>query len=332
MVACGAFLLSSCASSYPRKSYEPHTYQVPDYGDLKLWAAHPDKEDPSDRHPDKNPPPVDLPQVDVFFLHPTSYTNQRGNDQWNAGFGNIKVDKKTDEGTILFQASAFNSVGPVYAPRYRQAHLQTYFTSDTASAKKALDWAYRDIRAAFIYYLENYNRGKPIIIASHSQGTTHAVRLMLEFFDGKPLYSQLVAAYLVGMPVSRSTFTAIPPCANENETGCFTSWRTFKREYTFKKKEGDVVVTNPLSWRTDTVYIDKTKNPGTILKDFNDVYPALVDAQVSKNILWATKPKFPGSFFLWVKNYHVADINFYYFSIRQNTRQRKSAYFRKSGL
>ena len=33
-------------------------------------------------------------------------------------------------------------------------------------------------KAAFQYYLEHYNNGRPFIIASHSQGTYHAKRLI----------------------------------------------------------------------------------------------------------------------------------------------------------
>ena len=39
----------------------------------------------------------------------------------------IDINKKTDEKPILYQASAFNEF-PVYAPRYRQAHIRAYFT------------------------------------------------------------------------------------------------------------------------------------------------------------------------------------------------------------
>jgi hypothetical protein len=43
------------------------------------------------------------------------------------------------------------------------------------------------VKTAFLYYLQHYNNGRPIIIASHSQGATHGKRLLKEFFDGKEL-------------------------------------------------------------------------------------------------------------------------------------------------
>ena len=135
-----------------------------------------------------------------------------------------------------------------------------------------------------------------------------------------------MAAYLLGMPVHEKDFVNIRPCENGDQTGCYSAWRTLKKGYVPKWKEEKVVVTNPLSWMRNTDYVPSSSNPGTILKEFNDVYPQLVDAQISNNILWATKPRFPGSFLFRTKNYHVADVNFYYFSIRINAANRVARY------
>ena len=59
-------------------------------------------------------------------------------------------------------------------------------------------------------------------------------------------------------------------------------------------------------------------NSGGILRNFNKVIPGLVHAQIHGNILWVNKPKFFGSFFLKIKNYHIADYNLFYISIREN--------------
>lgn len=316
----------SCASKLPRKPFEVQASVAADYSRMELWAAHALKKELADERPEgDNVYGLDRP-VDVFFLHPTSYTDVRGNDQWNASFEDARTNKKTDEGTIHFQASAFNEAGYVYAPRYRQAHLHAYFTQDSMSARLAFAMAYADIREAFLYYLKHYNQGRPIIIAAHSQGTTHAIRLLQEFFDGKKLQQQLVAAYLLGMPVHETDFANLKPCENKDDIGCFAGWRTFKKGYEPKWKEKEVVVTNPLSWNRSADYVGADHNPGTILRDFKDIYPRLVDAQINGNILWATKPKFPGSIFFTTQNYHVADVNFYYFSIRENAVNRVQKY------
>ena len=212
-------------------SYSPPKIADIDYSNLDHWAAHPDKRDNADRIPgsDRTPPP-NLP-ADVFFIHPTIYTAKGNNLPWNPSIDDTELNERVDNTTILFQASAFNEAGRVFAPRYRQAHLRSYTTEDKASAKKAFALAYKDVKEAFEHYLKYYNNGRPVIIAGHSQGTTHAGPLIREFFDNTPLQQRLVAAYLIGIPVPKDYFETIFPCESPTELGCAISWRTFKRDY-----------------------------------------------------------------------------------------------------
>ncbi len=322
-------LVSSCKILHP--AYEPGE-QIPatDYANLDNWAAHPDKIDNADKVPGQEQlaDQSNLP-VDVFFLHPTIYTKFKGDRKWNAAIKDASMNEEVDESTILYQASAFNKVGKVFAPRYRQAHIYGYTTKDTTAALAAFAIAYKDVKEAFEYYLEHHNNGRPIILAGHSQGSTHAIRLLREFFDGKPLQEQLVAAYLLGMPVKEDHFNNIGPCRDSTETGCFMSWRTFKTGHLPKKwPVGDsIVVTNPLSWRTDDLYMPKSANAGGVLLGF-DVLPNLADAQAHQGVLWTHKPKFRYSFLYWNPNYHPADINFYYFNIQENAALRVKKFIR----
>lgn len=324
-------LLNQSCASLPKGDFDAAQVPVvPDYSDPANWAALPDKEDqadalPSDELSDRQ---ADSP-VDVFYLHPTSYFGQQGSHNWNAATDNAKVNARTDEGAIRFQASIFNGAGRVYAPRYRQGHIHLYFTQkDTLSAQGALDLAYEDVRRAFQYYWEHYNAGRPLIIASHSQGTNHAERLLREFFDGQAAQQQLVAAYLVGMPIQKDAFEHIPPCENAEQVGCFTSWRTFKQGYEPKHIPlgDDILVTNPLNWTTDGTYAPKSLNLGAVLNPFENIYTNASDAQGHKGILWASKPRFKGSLFFNRKNYHIGDFNIYYMNVRENAQARAAAY------
>lgn len=323
------FLLIGCRIYKPTYTYSGSDYSQTDYSSLLNWAAHPSKEDESDKTPEGKIVESETMLADVFYIHPTTYTGRnKGQDKWNAPISEQKLNNKTDETAIRFQASAFNQAGRVFAPRYRQAHLHAYFTKDKVSAKKAFELAYSDIKAAFEFYLKFENNGRPIILASHSQGTNHAERLIKEFFEGKPLKIKLVAAYLLGMPIKKDNFKDIFPCKDSNDIGCFVSWRTFKKGHKLPLEisSDSVLVTNPLSWTNDETYMSKSQNMGTLLFDFNKIYPGLVDAKVNKDILWANKPKFKGSLFLITKNYHPADINFYYFNIRKNAAHRVKMY------
>ena len=105
-------------------------------------------------------------------------------------------------------------------------NLSGFFSLDNPEATEAFKLAYGDVKAAFQYYLSHYNNGRPIIIASHSQGTVMAVWLLQEFFDGTPLQKQLVAAYITGMPVYNDDFTFIPVCDSASQQQCYVSWRS----------------------------------------------------------------------------------------------------------
>ncbi|HEX5155554.1 MAG TPA: DUF3089 domain-containing protein [Parafilimonas sp.] len=301
-----------------------------DYSKLSNWAAHPWKKDPSDSVP--APLRKDYRQdssVDVFFIHPTTYTNRERPFGWNAPVDDSLLNKKTDETTILYQASIFNEAGRVFAPRYRQANLSAYFTQDTATALAAFDTAYEDVKAAFQYYLDHYNNGRPIIIASHSQGTTHAKRLLKEFFDGTALQHQLVAAYLVGMAVEPDCFASIHACTTPDETGCVCSWRTFKEDFEplyVQQEKFTAVVTNPLTWKINEPVASRSENKGAVLLKFNKIIPHPVNAEVHNGVLWVEKPRFFGNVFYTNKNYHIGDYNLFYINVRENAEERIGAF------
>jgi len=332
-----AYLLSfiacicSCSPAYMQHIDE---YKVeaaddkPDYSKLQYWAANPYKKSLSDSVPEplRNSFVKDS-SVDVFFLHPTTFGN-KNDARWNADINNDTLNAKTDYSTILFQASAFNECR-VFAPRYRQAHLRAYYTKDTASALRAFDLAYQDLKTAFQYYLDHYNNGRPIIIASHSQGSTHAQRLLKEFFDGKPLKNKLVAAYVIGMYIPQNTFADLKPCDDSLQTGCFVAWRSFRKGYEadyVKAETTKCYVTNPLTWTNGDRYAPRELNLGALLTQFNKVRLHAADAQIHAGVLWLNRPHFPGSFLLQTKNYHIGDINLFYINIKENVHARISAF------
>lgn len=320
------FLLSCSIRPYSSNSVP----QVPDYSDPNAWAALPDRADKADLTPDPSLKDAQSEaSVDVFFLHPTIYW-KKSEKNWNGSLADAKLNQKVDETTIQFQASIFNGAGRVFAPRYRQAHLRSFFTKDKKSAHQAIELAYEDLKRAFEFYLEHFNQGRPIIIAAHSQGSRHAYKLLKEFFDEKPLRKKLVVAYLAGWPVSKTAFKTIPPCETPDQTGCICSWRSFKFGYLPEKfPRGDsILVTNPLTWTTGPAPADKSLNEGAVLRKFDKIYPGIADAQVHQGLLWVHKPKFPGSFLFTRKNYHIADFNFFYVNVRKNAQRRVDRYWK----
>jgi pimeloyl-ACP methyl ester carboxylesterase len=304
------------------------------YNNLDNWSAHPWSRDFSDSIPLAiiNKETRDS-SVDVFFIHPTTYTKNDFSN-WNAELNDEVLNNKTDESAILYQASVFNASCRIFAPRYRQAHIKSFYI-DKETAKPYFDIDFDDIKNAIEYYLSNYNNGRPIIIAGHSQGTVHAARLLKTFFDDKPLGKRLVAAYLIGMPIPLNYFSSIDLCKNKNQTGCYVSWRTYYKGYepSEEKNNNKIVygVVNPLNWEAiNHQYVSKQNNKGAVMRNFNKVVKNVVDAEIHNNILWSCKPDVFGKIFFNKKNFHIGDINLFYINIRENIKDRIENYFKSN--
>lgn len=322
-------LLTSCGGRFNTQYVWTPSNQgippAPDYTNPDHWAALPTKVDLADGVPKKSGgfDNQSTSDFDVFFIHPTSYLQQTETSTgWNASLNDAKINSNTDEGSIKYQASVFNQAAKIYAPRYRQACIRAYFSSDTIRARQALDTAYADVKAAFEHYLNHWNTSRPVIIASHSQGTNHAIRLLQDYFDRDDASAeQLVAAYLVGMPVWDTLFVNLKPCQDPDDTRCYTSWRTYAKGYfpkNYVRPTREAVCTNPMTWRTDSAYAPRSLNRGTILRNFNKVYYEVSDAQVLDGVVRISNPRFPGSFLYRLKNYHIVDYNLFYMNIREN--------------
>ena len=153
------FSLLTTVSCSPKMYSQSENYNfksknnVPNYDDLNYWAASPFKEDPSDEVPNELNNSVKDSLADVFFIYPTSYTDTKMPDGWNADIDDQKINEKTDKESILYQASIFNKYCRVFAPRYRQANLEAFYTKNKKVGDSALDLAYQDVKKAFEFYL-----------------------------------------------------------------------------------------------------------------------------------------------------------------------------------
>jgi hypothetical protein len=299
---------------------------APDYSLGKNWAALPFREDAADATP-RGVEQVDdsLKQVDVFYIHPTTY---RVGNTWNADLNNEAENKTVDEKPVKYQASAWNGSCRVYAPRYRQAILQSFFTTDRTDGDKALDLAYEDVKNAFQYYLDHYNNGRPIVIASHSQGSRQARRLIKEFFDNGPLRGKLVCAYIVGFPVFEKDYQNIKKCTDETRTGCIVSWASYRDGFEPKRFEEfykGAINTNPITWKTDTISSTLDQHKGMVLLNFNKLMKHRATARIHNDILWV-KVKYP--FVNKYDNLHIADINLFWADIREDVKKRVGYYWK----
>ena len=299
---------------------------VPDYHLAQNWAALPFHKDEADGVPAGiEKVPDSLKQVDVFYIHPTTYNT---GTTWNADVSDAAINRTVDTKPVKYQASAWNGTCRVYAPRYRQAILQSFFVTDKPDGAKALDLAYTDVKKAFQYYLDHYNQGRPIVIASHSQGSYHARRLIQEFFDKGPLRGKLVCAYIIGFPVFEKEYQTVKKCNDETETGCIVSWASYKEGFEPKvmdKFYKDAICVNPITWKCDTTCSVMDKHKGMVLFNFNKLIPNKATAEVHKNILWVNVD-YPIA--RKYNNLHIADINLFWADIREDVKRRVGYYWK----
>lgn len=330
-----AALLIGCGSTTALPTAEAFAPPpAPDYANENNWAALPTRTgEEADRTPgDGLQDRQATAAADVFYVHPTIYAKPtKVSKRWNADLADTDLNEDVDESAMRNHASIFNGAARVYAPRYRQANIRVFYRQGRAVSQRALDTAYVDVLAAFDHYLENWNDGRPIVIASHSQGTTHCKRLLRDRFDGKALREQLVAAYLVGIPVSADAYPTIPVCQSARQTGCFVSWRTYRQDFVAKKSYKDTVaniaVVNPLSWTTDEQRAPASMNKGGVLYNYEKgPLPELVWAERRGDGLFTNKPRFFGDIFFTRKNYHVGDYNLFWLNVRENAEARVAAF------
>jgi len=300
---------------------------APDYSVASSWAITPSTYPNNLKHWQTTTTNL---KADVFYIYPTLNVEKK-DLRWNMPITDkVQYDKIVNK-AVYFQASAFINAGQLYVPIYRQAHLRSY-SRYNSGGKQALNLAYADVKKAFKYYLKNYNNGRPIIIASHSQGTTHAIRLLKEFFDGKALQKQLIAAYLPGIAIRPGTFKQLKFMTKPNETSGFVTWNTYKKNYypkTFNKWFKGAYVSNPITWDKQTT--SKRADHKGFLFSNGKMYTKALQVYVKDGILWTSLPHFPYRLFvLGKKRYHAGDINLFWEDIRENAVLRVKAYLDKN--
>lgn len=300
---------------------------APDYARSKAWLSRPS---------------APAHGVAVFFIHPTSYLLPvTGNARYNHGGLVARMDK----GVMRFQAGVFSACCDIWAPEYRQASLKA-ITANNAQAYAADNIAYGDIARAFGVFVSNLH-GRPFILASHSQGSIHALRLLQQQILGTKLQRRLVAAYLPGLALPQTIAArGLPVCPNAAATGCVVSWNTVRAGYDDKRRRTEAVIwwdgryqpvsgrplvcVNPLDWRIGgdvaspgavSVYAARRGGPPSA------PVAALESASCQKDGLLGitVKPDYQSRFtdiLSRIGIYHDFDYNLFFASIARNAGQR----------
>lgn len=221
---------------------------APDYAQPSSWAALPSVDENADLTPEGVQDAQAQALADVFFVHPTVWFDR---ERWNDTLDDPRSRVMVDEVILSSQASAFNGCCRVFAPRYRQTTLGAFYAEDIEQARASFEVAYSDIERAFDHFLANHNASRPFILAGHSQGSMHLMRLLERVAADDALRARFVAAYIPGFshPVSRyeTSYPQLAPCVEPEQTGCIAAWDTYR--------EGAATTGNdPLVfWKGDTI-------------------------------------------------------------------------------
>lgn len=295
----------------------------------------------------------EAPPFAVFFVHPTSYIPLALTEaaSWNAAPG----DRVAEDRARLFikgMASAFNRADEIWAPKYRQAVAGAFLT-DRPEAQRAIDAAYADVREAYQVFLASVPADRPIVLAGHSQGSLHILRLLRDEIAGRPAEARVAAVYAVGWPISIERdlpALRLPACAVPAQAGCIAAWSSFaepadpdlllsrySRTPAFDgqpRGDGPILCVNPLTGSLNGT-APASANLGTLVPrdDFSggDLVPGAVPARCDEQgLLLVGDPPRMGQGVLPGNNYHVYDIPLFWKNLQGDVVRRVSAWMART--
>lgn len=318
------------------------------YQDPAMWFSRPGigTSDPARWQPAMReersllPAPADPSQAAqdfaVFFVHPTSYLDR---SNWNAPLDDAE-SQRIARIYVRGLASPFNQASEIWAPRYRQATFGAFLT-DSEDSQNALNAAYDDVKQAYDFFLSSIDDNTPVVLAGHSQGSVHLLRLLKDHVNGSPVTDRLVAVYAIGWPISVAQdlpALGIPACATAKQSGCLISWSSFaepadpsqvleayQTSIAFDGKprgNSRILCTNPLTGGIGGA-AEKALNRGTLVPEEGFTSGELVPNEVparcdERGLLLIGDPPEMGSYVLPGNNYHVYDIPLFWKNLQND--------------
>ena len=323
------------------------------YTDPEMWFSRPGigTDDPARWQPPTRGEGRSMPspteqgsKFATFFIHPTSYLDR---SNWNAPLDDTE-SQRVAKIYIRGMASAFNRADEIWAPKYRQATIGA-FLAESEDSRKALDAAYADVKQAYSMFLATVDKDTPIVLAGHSQGSLHLLRLLREEIAGSEEASRIAAIYAIGWPISVEhdlPSLGFPACATSNQSGCVMSWSSFAEPAspsmvlnTYSSSIGfdgkvrgtsKILCTNPLTGGAGEEAL-ADRNLGTLVPEdgfvTGEIVLGAVPARCGENgLLLIGDPPEMGQYVLPGNNYHVYDIPLFWKNIQQGVVSRVEAW------
>lgn len=281
--------------------------------------------------------------ADVFFICPTVYFGS--NDSYNMELTDEDT-KANFLGAINMEKEIYDCNSRFFAPYYRQVGLNVYAMEEIKDREPYLEIAFNDVKNAFTYYYENYNDGRPIILAGFSQGADMCIRLMKECFQNEAIQNQLIACYAIGWRITEEEIREYPHlkfAEGENDIGVIISFNSeaeaIDHSLTVPKGTKTLAI-NPLNWKTDGTAADKSLNlgacfsnyDGNIIKEINHLTGAYIDnVRGTLKVTDVTTEEYPAGLDIFEDGiYHLYDYQFFYRNLQKNVQTRIDAYLSKT--
>ncbi|WHH58639.1 DUF3089 domain-containing protein [Petroclostridium sp. X23] len=271
-------------------------------------------------------------KADLFLICPTVYKGEE--NRYNMPLSDEKTKKKF-LGALNMEQGIYEESCRMYAPYYRQAGLNI-FSMKEEEAEAYLDIAYQDVRAAFQYYMENYNEGRPIVLAGFSQGSDMAMRLMKEYFGQDKYRDLLVAAYIIGWRVTDEDLEQYPflqMAEGEKDTGVIVSFNCEAEnvDRSIIVPESTLSI-NPLNWKSDSTLASRelhlgacfTDYTGNIVNEISQFTGAYIDPERGTlKVTDVSADKYPPVLDIFERGvFHIYDYQFFFRNLQENVKTR----------
>ena len=279
--------------------------------------------------------------ADVFFICPTVYAGGEGSF-------NMSLDDETTKSDFLgatnMEKGIYDQSARFFAPYYQQVGLNVY-ELPVEERESYLSIAYADVKDAFTYYLEHYNKGQPIILAGFSQGADMSIRLLKDCFADEETNDLLVACYAIGWSITEEELAEYPHlrfASGEDDTGVIVSFNSEAESVTdsLMIPAGTCTLAiNPLNWKTDGTPAGKEANQGACFTDYEGnivtEIPQLTGAYIdlergALKVTDVTPEEYPPVLSIFSDGvYHLYDYQFFYRNLQENVEVRLNAYLEK---
>ena len=282
--------------------------------------------------------------VDVFYLYPTVFQKVNKDEPNVCNIDNPGMQKNSKM-AFAFQASAFEPVGNLYAPYYRQADAAYTLALPLAEQHQVVGGIpATDALAAFDYYIQNFNQGRPFILAGHSQGSNVLLYFLSDYMKAHPeVQKRMIAAYVIGYSITPEYLANNPHlkfAQGPSDTGVIISFNTEAPKVAGKNPvvlPGAMAI-NPISWSRDERTATVAQSLGSVDMDATGkmvTLPHYADATVSKTrgvVICSTvdvDKLSPGNQVFPKGVYHHYDYLFYYYNLRENAAHRTEKFINK---